>query len=456
MLPAAEATRRPGLGRRLVPLRRQRLEPGQPGDGARRRPARRDRDRVAHDPQVAVRRLRAGRPRPRVRAAGARSAHRAARRDAAAAGRRRAGRASRCERRVPDRASYVGVLSDVAAIAGRCRAAGRAAAGRRRLGRAPRLPPRPAAARAGARRRRAGAVDAQDAARVHPVGAAAGARRDARPAAPRGGVRPAQHHQPVGRHLRVDRPRPRPARARRRRAARPHAAPGRARPGGAGGRSRASGWCAPDAPAVHAHRPDEDRRLARRHRRRRLHGRGRRLRGRHPVRDGRPLAARAAAARRRLRRAGSTGCSAFLPASIERRRGTPRPPLASVAFTAASRAGHVAARGVLRRPRAAAGRAGRRPHLRRDRDAVPARHPGAGARRGRSPPRSSRRCATSTRPARGSRTAAIRASRRWSSCAADPATQSVRFLGERTQRTIDEPHRKAGRWRDSRDLGRVR
>ena len=138
-----------------------------------------------------------------------------------------------------------------------------------------------------------------------------------------------------------------------------------------------------DAPAVHAHRPDEDRRLARRHGRRRLRGRGRRLRGRHPVRDGRPVAAGAAAARRRLRRVGRP--AAGVPAGVDRAAPRHAP--------AAARLGRVHGRipspGMSPREAFFADherlpdRAGDRPHLRRDRDAVPAGHPGAGAGRGR-------------------------------------------------------------------------
>ena len=253
-------------------------------------------------------------------------------RDAAGPDHGGAGRASGCRRRVPDRAVVrrraLRRRHDRRCLPCRWRAAARG----RRLGRAPRLPPRAAAARAGVRRGRAGAVHAQDAAGVHAVRAAAGAGRLAGGAAPGRGVRPPQHDQPVGRHLRVDRPR---------RALLEHhgvelldrtlAQAARVRAALAG--IEGIRMVRPDAPAVHAIDPTKIVVS--------LDGTGA---------DGFAVEADAYAAGVRFEMADRSlivpllhvGVAdawidrllEFLPASIERRRGTPRPPRASIAFTA--------------------------------------------------------------------------------------------------------------------------
>ena len=74
----------------------------------------------------------------------------------------------------------------------------------------------------------------------------------------------------------------------------------------------------------------------------------------------------------------------FLPASIERRRGTPQPPRASIAFTAdVGKPGMSPARRVLRRARVRAGGGTRSAGSAPDRDTVPAGHPRTRTRRGR-------------------------------------------------------------------------
>ena len=86
----------------------------------------------------------------------------------------------------------------------------------------------------------------------------------------------------------------------------------------------------------------------------------------------------------------------FLPASIERRRGTPRPPRASIAFTADPEPGMSPREAFFaEHERVPVARRGR-PHLRGDRDALPARHPRARAGRGRDG-RRDRRAARRTR-----------------------------------------------------------
>ena len=192
--------------------------------------------------QLAVRGLRAGRPEPRVRAAGARSAHRPAGRNAAAAHRRRAGGASRCQRRVPDRAVRTSACCPTSPPSPACaRTAGVPllvdGAWGAHLGFHPDLPQHALALGADAL-----VLSTHKTLPAFTQSALLLARaRVARPAPHGRGVRPAQHHQPVGRHLRVDRPGPGAARARRRRAARPHAAPGDARPRRRWRASRASG-----------------------------------------------------------------------------------------------------------------------------------------------------------------------------------------------------------------------
>ena len=251
--------------------------------------------------------------------------------------------------------SYVGVLSDVATIAERCGAAGVPLLVDGAWGAHLGFHPGPAAARAGARRRRAGAVDAQDPAGVHPSALllARGESLDLRRLAeafdlfnttsPSGAIyasidraRGLLEHDGVALLDRTLR------QAERVRAALE----------GIDGIRLVRA----DAPAVHAIDPTKIVVS--------LDGTGA---------DGFAVEADGYEAGIRFEMADRSllvpllhvGVSdewvdrllAFLPASIERHRGTPRPPLASVAFTAI-RARHVAPRRVLRRPRAATHRAG--------------------------------------------------------------------------------------------------
>ena len=271
---------------------------------------------------------------------------------------------------------------------------------RRRLGGALRLPPRPAART----RSQLGAdVMVTSAHKTLPAWSQAAlvlARTERVDAgAPRRRRRGHRDHQPGGRDPGQHRRRPRPARARRRGAARRRDRRDRGR--------RATG-CAPvdglvvlDGPAVDPLKLDA---RAGRHRRRRQRRRAGPARGRAPGRVGRPrrprrrrLAGRhrrdPRRARRRARRVGR--------AAPRRSRGRSSAPASygvePVTAVSPREAFFAAAETVPARRR-------RRPGQRRARRAVPARHPGARARRADHRRDASRPSSRRARPASGSRT----------------------------------------------------